>query len=429
MPGLNTTALPAMSEGMHIQCGIDMGKFHGVMTPTTPSGSWWTVERTPPDSTTSGWSASAISSSSRSSPDDSDPASMRDSRSGLPISRVMSSACSSVRAAKTSRARPRTSARPCGPSAPQSGWAARARRTRAGISSTDVSGTSPTRSPWAGSKEHREGMGRGLAWSGSGVQLGTANEQCRGANGEGKVTSIGEVELFEAARAGDRREVLRRIDEVPGRMTERDASGASLLHVAAELDDDVLARELLRRGADQEVEAPWGQTPFEWAANLGSSRVAELLLERDARRHSLWTAAALGRLDDVEARLAAAGAGLGRKPPPGANPTGWPEQTAYRRGDALSDALYIACRNGHLEVARALHGAGADPDAGASGAKTWTVRTGDGPHADVVRWLAATGADTAARDPKYDATPAGWAREGGHEALARFLEGYAGDAR
>ena len=36
--GLNTMALPQISAGAIFQAGIAMGKFHGVMMPTTPSG-------------------------------------------------------------------------------------------------------------------------------------------------------------------------------------------------------------------------------------------------------------------------------------------------------------------------------------------------------------------------------------------------------
>ncbi len=38
MAGLNTTVLPATSAGAIFQDGIAIGKFHGVITPTTPIG-------------------------------------------------------------------------------------------------------------------------------------------------------------------------------------------------------------------------------------------------------------------------------------------------------------------------------------------------------------------------------------------------------
>jgi hypothetical protein len=38
--GFNSTALPAASAGANPHDAIVIGKFHGTMTPTTPSGSW-----------------------------------------------------------------------------------------------------------------------------------------------------------------------------------------------------------------------------------------------------------------------------------------------------------------------------------------------------------------------------------------------------
>ena len=38
--GLRTTVLPAASAGAKPHPAIGIGKFHGTMTPTTPSGSW-----------------------------------------------------------------------------------------------------------------------------------------------------------------------------------------------------------------------------------------------------------------------------------------------------------------------------------------------------------------------------------------------------
>ncbi len=38
--GLSTTALPAARAGASFQTAIRIGKFHGMICPTTPSGSW-----------------------------------------------------------------------------------------------------------------------------------------------------------------------------------------------------------------------------------------------------------------------------------------------------------------------------------------------------------------------------------------------------
>ena len=45
--GLRTTVLPAASAGASFHDAIASGKFHGVMSPTTPSGSR-TVKPSPP---------------------------------------------------------------------------------------------------------------------------------------------------------------------------------------------------------------------------------------------------------------------------------------------------------------------------------------------------------------------------------------------
>ncbi len=45
--GFSTTALPAARAGAKPHDAIVMGKFHGVITPTTPSGSWNVTSRPP----------------------------------------------------------------------------------------------------------------------------------------------------------------------------------------------------------------------------------------------------------------------------------------------------------------------------------------------------------------------------------------------
>ncbi len=43
--GLSTTVLPAASAGANAHDAIGIGKFHGTITPTTPSGSWKVTSR------------------------------------------------------------------------------------------------------------------------------------------------------------------------------------------------------------------------------------------------------------------------------------------------------------------------------------------------------------------------------------------------
>src|SRR3712207_7813729 len=42
---LRTTVFPAASAGAKAQPAMGIGKFHGTMTPTTPSGSWKVTSR------------------------------------------------------------------------------------------------------------------------------------------------------------------------------------------------------------------------------------------------------------------------------------------------------------------------------------------------------------------------------------------------
>ena len=230
-------------------------------------------------------------------------------------------------------------------------------------------------------------------------------------------------ELLRVARDGDPEGVRVMLDEEPSLAVAAGPDGVTLLHVAAERDDVSMAVLALDRGADPHVEAGWGQTPFEWAANMGSERVARLLMTHDAARATLWSAAALGMLDEVERYFVdgALVAGAGRAPKPGADLSGWPEDAPFLTGDAISDALYIAIRNGHRPVAELLLARGGDIDAvgyfGATGLH-WAAIAG---REEIARWAVDHGADVHRRDPRFDATPAGLAREAGHEELARFL--------
>ena len=54
------------------------------------------------------------------------------------------------------------------------------------------------------------------------------------------------------------------------------------LHLAAEKNHPEVALLLLDGGAPVEAETCWGMTALQWAANMGSNAVADLLLERGA---------------------------------------------------------------------------------------------------------------------------------------------------
>ena len=207
---------------------------------------------------------------------------------------------------------------------------------------------------------------------------------------------MADPQAFATARAGDLDGLRSRLADDPELVAVRAEHGVTLLHVSAELDDVQMTELLLGLGAELEAETAWGHTPFEWAVTVGSTEVAKLLMGAGASRINLWTAAGLG-LDDVVTSCFEGEAlrpGAGRSPPPGADLTGWPEDTPYRKGDEISDAFYIACRNGHKATAELLLSRGADIDAtGYFGATAlhWAAING---HAAVVEWLAERGADS-----------------------------------
>ncbi|MBT8487240.1 MAG: ankyrin repeat domain-containing protein [Gemmatimonadetes bacterium] len=203
---------------------------------------------------------------------------------------------------------------------------------------------------------------------------------------------------FEAVDRGDRDGLEGVLASEPSWASAMNDEGMPLLHAAAQTDHVAVVEVVLDAGADVARKAKWGHTALEWAANMNARRAAETLLDRGARL-TLWSAAGLGRLEDVHSFLES-----------GPDP------------EAISEAFYIACRNGALEVARLLREHGAEVDALGyfdAPAIHWAAING---HEEVAGWLAEEGADLSRRDPEFDATPAGWAREGGHEELARRLE-------
>lgn len=127
-------------------------------------------------------------------------------------------------------------------------------------------------------------------------------------------------------------------------------------------------------------------------------------LEPRARPHAdLAAAAGLGRVADVARLLPGAG--------------------AARRHAALA----LAAQHGEAEALRLLLEAGEDPDRrnpeGFHAHATPLHHAALGGHAAAVEVLLAHGARTDLRDETWEATPAQWARHGGHDAVARMLGG------
>jgi ankyrin repeat protein len=210
-----------------------------------------------------------------------------------------------------------------------------------------------------------------------------------------------EAEFIEAAKTGDTATVISMLDVEPELVAAAGEHEKTALHWAAEMDDSVTAAVLLDAGADIEARTDWGATPLEWAAVMGSAQVGELLLGRGARGFNIVTAAGLGKLSDIQTMMEPAAE--------------TPSQ------EMISQALHSAARNGHVETVAYLLEQGGDIDAkgffGATGVH-WAAING---YKEMVEFLVERGADLSLKDDEFDATPEGWAEEGGFNSIAEFL--------
>jgi ankyrin repeat protein len=233
----------------------------------------------------------------------------------------------------------------------------------------------------------------------------------------------GAAAILQAAQDGEAPTVERLLSDDPRLVSASDDHLKTPLHWAAEHDRREVAEMLLDAGADLEATTSWGATALDWAATMGSVKVADLFLARGAKGMDLVAAASLGKLDLVREfpDSGAPVASLAGRPAPVEPNDHWVADSARMKGDAISNAFYGACRNGHTAVAALLLGRGADVDAkgvfGGTGLH-WAAIHG---HKDTVAFLVAHGADPTIRDAKFDSTPEGWAAEGQHDEIRELL--------
>lgn len=123
------------------------------------------------------------------------------------------------------------------------------------------------------------------------------------------------------------------------------------LHWAASCDDIEVLDALLDAGAD--IEAPGaviaGGTPLDDAVAFAQWRAAHRLVERGAQM-AVWHAAALGKIDAIEAHFA--GSALSRRYPWGASSASTP--------DEVTVSFWCACHGGQRTAAEYLLERGAD---------------------------------------------------------------------
>src|SRR5438876_916215 len=86
------------------------------------------------------------------------------------------------------------------------------------------------------------------------------------------------------------------------------------------------------------------KTPLHWAATMGSTKVADMLLARGAQGMNLVAAASLGKLDLVCKFLDSGTpfASLARRAVPAEPNDHWVADSACMKGDVISDAFYGA---------------------------------------------------------------------------------------
>ena len=153
-----------------------------------------------------------------------------------------------------------------------------------------------------------------------------------------------ETEFFEAVRRGDASTVADLLRSRPELAQVAGEHGKTGLHWAAETNQADVARILLDAGADMDAKTSWDASPLEWAATMGSGRVADLLLSRGAGGLTFVVAAALGKLEMVKASVES-GADLSARGAPPSPDDHWPADSARVQGDVLSHAMYCSERS------------------------------------------------------------------------------------
>jgi ankyrin repeat protein len=234
-------------------------------------------------------------------------------------------------------------------------------------------------------------------------------------------------EMLQAAQRGDVAKVRQLLASDTTLVNAKGAHNKTPLHWAAEKNCRELAELLVSAGADINAEVSWGMTPLQWAANMGSRDVAQILLAHGAAPQlNMWCAAGLGMLEVVKSfwdspNTLKSGAGQRRSRDLGDGKWGKaPAPESY--AELVSEALYVAARNGHVEVAGFLLDKGADINCrgffGAPGLH-WAAING---HKPMVEFLIDHGVDLTLRDQQFNSTALGWALEGKQTEIAELLQ-------
>jgi ankyrin repeat protein len=215
--------------------------------------------------------------------------------------------------------------------------------------------------------------------------------------------------LFAAIRQDDRPLIRRMLEEKPQLARVADGGGQTALHVAAEDNNPDAVDLLLAHSADPG--ARFGRSAhnaLSWALTTRAFDSAAALV-RGGVTPDLFCAAGLGDVERVRAFFdergqlvaGASRTGSSRRAPDG---TALPSPPVEPR-EVISDALYLACRNGRADVVRELLARGPDLSFRAFIGGTplhWAYFGGE---RAVIEMLLAAGADPTLRDREYHCTP------------------------
>ncbi len=228
-------------------------------------------------------------------------------------------------------------------------------------------------------------------------------------SGRGELPREQVDEFYGAIYRADEATVERMLTVEPALVNARHADGTTPLLAAADRNKPGLIALLLARGGDPDgVYEHSAHTPLSWAVTSEHFEVAEAL-RRGGVAPDLYCAAGLGDAKAVEAFFDAEGrlqdgassTGSSRYAPDG---TRLPCPPPSAR-EVVSDALYIACRNGKEEAVRVLlaHGPDLSFRAFAGGTSLhWAYFSGS---RAVIEALLRAGADPTLRDDVLRCTP------------------------
>jgi ankyrin repeat protein len=165
-------------------------------------------------------------------------------------------------------------------------------------------------------------------------------------------------EFFDAIRAGDLVTVVKLLTADPSLAHATNAEQYSAFHLAAECDDVKIGLLLLQAGADPKCRLAGSKhTPLSWAVTTKSFHFAKAMVAAGIQP-DLFCAAGIGLLDEVKSCFDASGNVLPYRLDTGssrvaADGSRLPCPPTIR-SEQVADALYIAARNGRVEVAEYL---------------------------------------------------------------------------